>query len=61
MASTLSSVLQQLVDITTWGKETRKQSVAQSLKTVIHMKWENFQFAHGPCKLMLTGYEDLKE
>lgn len=38
MASTLSSVLQQLVDITTWEKETRKQSVAQSLKTVIHMK-----------------------
>lgn len=38
MASTLSSVLQQLVDITTWEKETRKQSAAQSLKTVIHMK-----------------------
>lgn len=38
MALTLSSVLQQLVDITTWEKETRKQSVAQSLKTVIHMK-----------------------
>lgn len=38
MASMLSSVLQQLVDITTWEKETRKQSVAQSLKTVIHMK-----------------------
>lgn len=38
MASTLSSVLQQLVDITTWEKETHKQSVAQSLKTVIHMK-----------------------
>lgn len=38
MASTLSSVLQQLVDITTWEKETRKQSVAQSLKTVIYMK-----------------------